>query len=269
MVKSMKIKFLTVNRILWLVYLALLVVLLPHTAWAFQIFEPAQDDGGISLVAWTAAFAFEAAIAALTHKLAKQIESTPKRASRWSKFNHRYLNAYSAGLVASVGVSSLANLAHAVEFGSVFDLELEIFATWGIPFGLYALAFGAILPMISLVFARVLSNVVESEAEDDPAMIAARDEIAKLRQRLREAERERDQERTSREQAEARFAALGDIFVGLMSEEKKERILAARTWRPQLPNAAIAIIADASPAYVSEVLAELPANMRMGVEIEE
>jgi hypothetical protein len=44
------LKLITVNRILWAVYLSLLGVLLPHTA-------------------WTAAFAFEASIAVLIHKL--------------------------------------------------------------------------------------------------------------------------------------------------------------------------------------------------------
>ncbi len=59
------IKLFSTNRILWAVYLSLLGVLLPHTAWAFHNFEPENEAGKISLVAWTAAFAFEASIAAL------------------------------------------------------------------------------------------------------------------------------------------------------------------------------------------------------------
>ena len=67
--------------LLWAIYLALLAVLLPHTAWAFGHFEsPVAGWLGLQwgvLSAWAAAFAFEAAIAALTHKLAERIETTP------------------------------------------------------------------------------------------------------------------------------------------------------------------------------------------------
>ena len=60
------------NNLLWIIYLALLIVLLPHTAWAFSRFEsPAMGWLGIQwglVTAWAAAFAFEAALAALTHK---------------------------------------------------------------------------------------------------------------------------------------------------------------------------------------------------------
>jgi hypothetical protein len=52
------------------------------------------------VTAWAAAFAFEAAIAALTHKLAKHIESTPRyTAGRvWlRRISYQYLNAYAAG----------------------------------------------------------------------------------------------------------------------------------------------------------------------------
>jgi hypothetical protein len=59
------------NMLLWAIYLALLVVLLPHTAWAFGRFEsPAVGWLNIRwgmVTAGAAAFAFEAAIAALTH----------------------------------------------------------------------------------------------------------------------------------------------------------------------------------------------------------
>jgi hypothetical protein len=67
--------------VLWVIYLALLAVLLPHTAWAFARFEPANPGWlGVpwgQVTAWAAAFAFEAAIAALTHRLAQRIEATP------------------------------------------------------------------------------------------------------------------------------------------------------------------------------------------------
>jgi len=47
-------KLFSVNHILWAIYLSLLGVLLPHTAWAFHNFEPENESGKISLVAWTA-----------------------------------------------------------------------------------------------------------------------------------------------------------------------------------------------------------------------
>lgn len=236
-------KFLTINRILWTVYLCLLGVLLPHTAWTFQIFEPQNGDGSISLVAWTAAFAFEASIAAFTHKLSLHIEHTPKRLSSWSKFQYRYLNAFSIGLAASILVSSMANLAHAVEFGR----PMAIFTAWNVSFGIYAFAFGAVLPLVSLVFARVLSNVIESEGEDDPALMEAKTAAADLRRQLRESE-------ARVKNAEARFASTGALLVKLGSDDKRERILAAHQLWDKLPGSAIAIISEASPSYVSEVL---------------
>jgi hypothetical protein len=60
--QKIMLKLITVNRILWAVYLSLLGVLLPHTA-------------------WTAAFAFEASIAVLIHKLSGHIDRTPRRLS--------------------------------------------------------------------------------------------------------------------------------------------------------------------------------------------
>jgi len=42
-------------------------------------FSQENESGKISLVAWTAAFAFEASIAALMHKLSGHIDRTPRR----------------------------------------------------------------------------------------------------------------------------------------------------------------------------------------------
>jgi hypothetical protein len=62
------------NILLWAIYLALLIVLLPHTAWVFGRFE-SPTAGWLNIqwgmvTAWAAAFAFEAAIAAPTHCVA-------------------------------------------------------------------------------------------------------------------------------------------------------------------------------------------------------
>jgi hypothetical protein len=236
-------KLFSVNRILWTVYLSLLGVLLPHTAWAFQNFEPETEAGGISVVAWTAAFAFEASIAVLMHKLSGHIDRTPRRLSAWAKFQYRYLNAYSLGLLAAIAVSSLANLAHAVEFGR----PMAIFTVWKISFNTYAFAFGAILPLVSLVFARVLSNVVDAESDEDPALVEAQKTIADLRRQLRESE-------SQRKIAEDRYVSAAGTLVKIVSADKRERILAAHHLWPRLPGAALSIIADSSPSYVSEVL---------------
>jgi len=57
-------------------------------------------------------------------------------------------------------------------------------------------------------------------------------------------------------QAEQRFEAIGDLAILLTSEDKRERILAAYKWQPELPQRSIALIAGASPAHVSNVLSE-------------
>ena len=243
-------KLFSVNRILWAVYLSLLGVLLPHTAWAFHNFEPENESGKISLVAWTAAFAFEASIAALMHKLSGHIDRTPRRLSPWAKFRYRYLNAYSLGLLAAIAVSSLANLAHAVEFGR----PMAIFAAWKVSFNTYAFAFGAVLPLVSLVFARVLSNVVEIEGDEDPELAQAKKTIADLRGQLRESEAKARTAEDARDQAEARYVSGDGALMKIVSADKRERILAAHHLWPRLPGAALATIADASQSYVSEVL---------------
>lgn len=232
-----------INLILWGVFLSLLAVLLPHTAWLFAQFEPSGHWIGTA-AAWAGAFAFEAAIAVLVHKLSEHIKTTPKGRRGWSRWSHRYLNAYSLGLVVCVLVSALANLAHAVEYGR----SLAIFAAWGIPAQVYQVAFGAVLPLMSLLFARVLSNVSDAETETDPELAAAKQELGEMRRQVREAN-------ARAQAAEARFVAVGDL-VRLFAEEKRDRILAARQAWPKLPGNAIAVIADASPSYVSEVLGQ-------------
>lgn len=240
-----------VNRLLWAIYLALLAVLLPHTAWLFGRFEPDGVFGKVS--AWAAAFAFEAAIAALTHKLSQRIEVTPKRLKSWKRFVWQYVNAFSAGLVLSVGVSALANLAHAVEYGR----ELSIFASWGIDPVVYQLAFGAVLPGVSLVFARVLSNVSEAEGEDDPVLVAANEQIKAVRMELRETKAALSLAEGRAHEAEARFGAAGDLFRMLMEGEKRERIIAVKKQWPELPLSGVAVLTGSSVSYASEVLSEV------------
>ena len=245
------------NALLWAIYLALLAVLLPHTAWAFSRFEP-PDNGRLGVrwgmvTAWAAAFAFEAAIAALTHKLAKHIESTPRYAAGrvWlRRISHQYLNAYAAGLLVAVGVSVLANFGHAVEYGQDF----AIYGRYNVPPVLYSLAFGGILPLVSLMFARILANTVDDEAGANPELTKAKQTIKELRLHLGMVEQRSTEVEERASVAEQRFAAASDLFVRLFAEEKRQRILAAAERWPQLPASSIAIVAGASTGYVSEVL---------------
>jgi hypothetical protein len=266
----------------WAVFVALLAALLPHTAWAFRQYEPMESPillgtfTWADLISYVLAFAFEAAIAVLTHKLAKHFEATKevkkqiknadgtfsKVTDEWQTFKARYVNSFMFGLIITTCVSGMANLAHAVQFGQ----SLTIFTKLGINPNLYSFAFGGVLPLVSLTFANVLSNVTEDEAAPNPEMEEAKKTILSIRQQLRDTESKlRDAEgrvKAAEEKtraAEDRFAALGDVVKYLFGEDKRQRIVISRKQWPQLPGAAIAIIAGASPAYVSEVLREVDA----------
>jgi hypothetical protein len=245
------------NLLLWAIYLALLAVLFPHTAWAFGRFEP-QDASwqGVSwgtVTAWAAAFAFEAAIAALTHKLAKHIESTPRyTAGRvWlRRISYQYFNAFAAGLFVAVGVSVLANFGHAVKFGR----DYAIFGRFNVPPLLYSLAFGGILPLVSLMFARILADTAETEVGANPELVRAKQTINKLRSRLKTTEEDLADAVARANATEQRFGAAGELSVRLFAEEKRQRILAAAERWPELPASSVAIVAGASASYVTEVL---------------
>lgn len=235
--------------VLWIVYIAILAVLLPHTAWAFSSVEP----NGSWFVPGAAAFGFEAAIAVLTYKLAEHIEHKPKRMTGTRLFFHRYFNAFSFGLVIATIISALANLAHAVEFGKA----LKIFTEWHIPSGVYSLAFGGVLPLVSLTFARVLSNVTDDEEVANPELEAVRAKLTEVNKQLRESERQRIAAEDRARLAEERFGAAGDIMRRIFGDDKRERIIAVREWKPKLPGSAVALITETSPSYVSEIFSEL------------
>lgn len=234
--------------VLWTIYLALLGVLLPHTAWAFSAFEPADAAryGGATVIAWSAAVAFEAAIAALTHRLAQHIDAAPNHRRLSTRLRVRYANEYTGGLLMAVGVSSLANLAHAVEFAQ----PLAIVAGRPWLFGVYVAAFGAVLPVSSLLFAAVLSSSAAAgatEEQPDPALEKAKAELRELRAALRQSGEQLHA-------AEARFQAAGDLMVAFTAESKRDRILAIAGRWPELPQSGVAVLAGASVSYVSETL---------------
>lgn len=228
-----------INRLLWIIYIALLGVLLPHTAWTFSQFEPQ----GQALVGWIAALAFEGAIAAFTWRLKQHIEASPRHKATWKRFHVRYLNTYSAGLTVAIAISAAANFAHAVEFARPFIL----FTQYRISPALYSVGFGAILPLCSLLFARVLADVRSTEAEEDTA-------LTEEKTKRREAERARRQAEADLQQLSARLAEAEGMVRWMFAEEKRQRIAAIHEQWPALPNSAIAVLAEASTSYVSEVL---------------
>ncbi len=268
------------TKLLWAVFGSLLVVLLPHTAWMFSKFEPPASEafvlfswwnGGVQylvttsdVISYVAAFAFEAAIAVLVHKLSEHISNTPRSIrmvegkikkdffTNLRVAAYQYINPIGFALAIVTAVSALANLAHAVEYGQT----LEIMEKWGISLKVYTFAFGAILPVLSLTFARVLSVVTDDEAEENPELTRANQTIKELRKQIHETElRQRAAEDRARV-AEERFGAMGDLVKHLFAEDKRQRIIFVRKQWPELPGNAISIITGASPSYVSETLKE-------------
>ena len=80
------------------------------------------------------------------------------------RISYQCLNAYAAGLFVALGVSALASFAHAVECGR----EFAIFGRYSIPPFLYSVTFGGILPLVSLLFARIQGDTPATEAETTP-----------------------------------------------------------------------------------------------------
>ena len=164
----------------------------------------------------------------------------------------------SAGLFVALGLSTLDNLGHAVEFAQVFATPAQgrycVYGRYYVPPLLYSLPFGGILPLVSLMFARILANTADDEVGANPELTKAMQNIKELRAELMSAEGQLVDTEARAIAAEQRFAAAGDLVVQLFAQEKRQRILAAAERWPELPAASVAIIAGASPGYVSEVL---------------
>lgn len=238
------------------IYIALLAVLWPHTKWMFQQFEPEGNE----FTAGAAAFVFEAAIYVLTRKLAKHIEQVPN-VKKWlvrNKWNLawarriqlRYANAYTVGLFVSIAISSVANWAHAVEFGQ----DVAIYAKYAVDPLVLSVGFGGVLSFVSLLFARVLADVQDAEPE-------ANEEESDLRRTFREQGRVLKQTEARLAETEARLLQAEDaakLILELSAEDKARRIVAAQQIVTQLPFAvprtALAALTDTSQSYVSEVL---------------
>jgi hypothetical protein len=170
--------------VIWIIFAALLLVLLPHTAWAFSLFEDTESAFG-KITPWAAAIAFEMAIAALTHKLAGQI-ATVKRGTAWQKFSARYINAYGIGLAISLVVSATANISHA-----------SAYARPGYGGAGFVIVFGGILPMVSLLFARVLSAAQDAQEDETSAI----EELQKTKVKLDRLQGEHERMKTALQDA--------------------------------------------------------------------
>lgn len=197
-----------INRLLWAIYILLLMVLLPHTAWMFARAESVEagllDIAWGLVTAWAAAIVFELVIAAMTHKLSNHISNTPRYTDGWKRFRARYVNAYGGGLLLAWIVSTYANLAHAVEFGQ----PIKIFAVWGLPVWSYSVAFGAILPTASLLFAWVLSSVIEQDGRGD--IDPENQELKKATEIIKGLKGELEKSSTQLKEAEAKISLLQD-----------------------------------------------------------
>jgi hypothetical protein len=246
-------KILSIYGLLWLVYVLFLGVLMPHTAWTFAQFQ--QDKALTNPLAWMLAFSVECVIAAFTHKFSEYLTVTKKRKG-WGAAIGRWVNGYSLGLCMVLLISAIANLAYAVQFAG----DLSVFAEWGISKGVYEFAFGAMLPFISLVFALVLSGMADTEADDDPALVAAKQQVIELRQALRESERAQKATEAERVKAVERFGTVADIAKMFLLDDKKQRIQEVYKRWPNLQHSAIAELTEASPSHVSEVIKGMSKN---------
>lgn len=132
-------------------YLFLLVVLLPHTAWMFSLFEPEEMKG----LGWAGAIAFEITIAVLTHFLAEKLSTVSEKKQSFSaKMKEELANIPAMLLMGSVVISVAANWTHAYRYASAVPYGEYIIVKV-----IYSILFGAALPVCSFAYAYVLSEV--------------------------------------------------------------------------------------------------------------
>lgn len=141
-------------------YMFLLIVLLPHTAWMFARFEPADMQG----LGWAAALAFEITIAALTHFLAKQLAAVSDIAAAniGQRLKNELANIPSFLLMGSIVISVVANWTHAYQ-----NAETVPWGDQPIVRVFYSVLFGAALPVCSFAYAYVLSQVYKQPDKSD------------------------------------------------------------------------------------------------------
>ena len=221
-------------------FILLLIVLMPHTAWWFSQFESTEVGlFGVKwgvVFSWIGAFAFEGAIYAFTEKLSEHIGSAGSSTKWFTRIRKRYFNIYTIGLALTCAVSIMANKSHALVFGEgspVFTI-LNITPEQG------SVLAGGILPICSLLFAWVLSTDRDTEQVENEELMQANSKIRELNKTVREL--------NQKMQAANQFAFLG-------SANKTEVITEANRLWPELNNTALQVISEASKSHVSTTLA--------------
>jgi hypothetical protein len=89
----------------------------------------------------------------------------------------------------------------------------------------FLLAFGGILPLVSLMFARILANTAGNGTQANPELAKAKQTIKMLRSELDAAEVRMPETEARANAAEERFAAAGGSFARLFAEESGPVIL--------------------------------------------
>ena len=256
----------SINNLFYIPYIFLLVGILPHLAWAFNHFQEDYTWRGVPIgyvLAWVLAIVFDGSMFGFTYRLKGRIEQASKFKPRqnetlniygvtirplfaWRKFSSAYLNIFGLLILLSSGVSMLANFSHAVEFGQPF----KAFDAYGLPPLLYFFAFGAILPVMSFMFARVLADVTEAEQERSDSEQQAKISERAAKRGERKANEELNSVRGELEKLRERLGA----YEQLSAPTAKERIKAAQGLWPKDTQAKWAGRADVSTSHASGLL---------------
>lgn len=214
-----------------ILFILILAVLLPHTAWWFEQFEP----NTAKWVTWVAAVAFEGAVYAFTEKVAERITAASRIRSFWKRVAKQYVHPYSLGLFIVTAVSIQANRSHAIVFGSsspVFDvlnMSVQSGSLWA----------GAVLPVCSLLFAWVLSQESHTEHE-------VNEDVQRLETKNKELNRELKRM--------YKLVQTGNEWMTLGSDNKTQRVSTLHKLRPDLNKAELAKFANVSKSLVSTTL---------------
>lgn len=272
------------TTLFWAVYVGFLFVLWPQAAWTIDQFQDASNGKwmlmGVSAspLAWALSGAIEATIGIVTHRLNQYWLDMPKLYKavdkRMKRFVYRWLNVYAVALVVAMLVSAIANYTHVVEFT---NSSLRVFEGNQNVIKVYQIVFGLALPGVSFVFARVLSSMQESEQEEDPAFVKAKNDLKEANATIRENDlairQANDAVRLTEqklEESEQRYRAVGDVIRYLFGTDMalRERIRGVRTSFPNLSQNGIAQLLSCSPSTVNEALQGYVVEIPEMVEVE-
>ena len=262
-----KIK-LSATSLFWVVYIGFLLMLWPQEAWT--IGQSQDQNAGTwtmlgvtaSPLAWLLAGALGATIGIVTHKLNEHWKEMPSRYKakdmEKQRFAYRWLNVYVLGLFATILLSAIANFMHVVEFTNP---GLQVFAIWPWAKWIYQVLFGLALPLVSMVFARVLSTMRADEQEEDPALTKAKTELADAKKA------EREKEKTIRQMTETILtleqkiaeseSLIGRSVVRYLYDKElalRERIQGVRRAFPELSQNGISQLLECSVSTVNDAL---------------